>query len=337
MRLPCGAIIGWGGAQDFIYRMFRSKARYTAAMPKPAGPRPEPNQAQPTLAQLRLFVAVADEGSFSGAAESLGLSQSTLSEGVRALEKSLGQSLLLRGRAGVSLTPAGQAALGHARDALIAVQDLKLAADPAQAYAGKLVVATYRSLGQQILAPALALLRESHPELHVTILDASSDGHGGAELVRRAQADLALIEKPSEGGVRFEALLHDPYRVVMPATSAGPLTWEALRSKPLLLPILSTNQNYERLVAFLRAYHALSEQITEVAEDDVILSMVRYGMGYTIFPELGLGNLPSSLVSVPLPVPFERVVGLAVRPGRSGLPHIGALMGAIRAVARVDG
>ncbi len=292
---------------------------------------------EPTLAQLRLFVAVADAGSFSGAADSLGLSQSTLSEGVRALEKILGQPLLLRGRGGVSLTPAGQAAVGHARDAMIAVQDLQLAANPAQTLAGKLVVATYRSLGQQLLAPALALLAQAHAGLQVRILDASSDGHGGADLVRRGEADLALIEQPSEAGVRFEPLLHDPYRVVLPATdplASVPLTWEALRRRPLLLPMPSGHQNDTRLLAFLRAYHALSDQITEVAEDDVILSMVRYGMGVTIFPELGLGNLSPSLISLPLPVPFERVVGLTLRPGRSRLPHIAALTEAIRQVTK---
>lgn len=299
---------------------------------------------QPTLAQLRLFVAVVDEGSFSGAATALEMSQSSLSEGVRALERALGQALLVRGRGGVSLTPTGQAVLGHARDALIAVQDLQLAANPAQALGGKLVVATYRSLGQQLLAPALAVLAQAHPGLQVRILDAVSDGRGGAELVRRAEADLALIEQPSEAGVRFEPLLRDPYRVVLPASDPialgqQPLTWAELHRHPLLLPILNVHHNYGRVVNFLRAYHALSEQITEVAEDDVILSMVRYGMGYSIFPELGLANLPAGLVSVPLPLPFERVVGLALRPGRGSLPHIAALSSAIREVvaAQVEG
>ncbi|AWN23436.1 LysR family transcriptional regulator [Deinococcus irradiatisoli] len=283
-----------------------------------------------TLAQLRLFTAVVDEGSFSAAAAALGMSQSSLSEGVRALEAALGQSVLLRTRSGVSLTPTGQRVIGHARDALMAVQDLHLSADPARTLSGQLIVATYRSIGQQLLAPALARLHTRHPELHIRIIDAGRDGQGGQRFVRSGEADVGLIEAPDEAGLLFEALLHDPYVAVVPAGQAGTLTWERLKSQPLLLPPLS-GPAYRPVLDFLRRHQALSANITEVDEDDVILSMVEYGLGITIFPRLALGGLKPSLSVAALPEPLERVIGLVIRPGRATLPHVQALTEAVRA------
>ena len=286
-----------------------------------------------TLAQLRLFVAVADEGSFSSAAAGLGMSQSSLSEGVRALEAALGQAVLLRTRSGVTLTPTGLQVIGYARDALLAVQDLQLAANPARTLSGQLTVATYRSIGQQLLAPALAQLHAEHPDLHIRVLDAGRDGQGGQRFVQSGEADVGLIEAPdAAGGLLFEVLLRDPYLVVTRAGQPTPLTWGYLKVQPLLLPPLINPAN-QPVLEFLRSHQALSSNITEVDEDDVILSMVEYGLGITIFPRLGLAGLRPALVAVALPEPLERVIGLVIRPGRTALPHVQALAEAVRAQA----
>ncbi len=288
-----------------------------------------------TLAQLRLFTAVVDEGSFSAAAAALGMSQSSLSEGVRALEAALGQSALLRTRSGVTLTPTGQQIIGHARDALMAVQDLQLSANPARTLSGQLTVTTYRSIGQQLLAPALARLHALHPELHIRIIDAGRDGQGGQRFVLSGEADVGLIEAPDEAGLLFEALLHDPYVAVVPASQVGALSWAYLRAQPLLLPPL-VSPAYQQVLEFLRRHQALSRNITEVDEDDVILSMVEYGLGITIFPQLALGGLKPSLAAAALPEPLERIIGLVIRPGRAGLPHVKALTEAVRAQVRAS-
>ena len=270
-------------------------------------------------------MAVVDEGSFSSAAAELGMSQSSLSEGVRALEHALGQPLLTRTRQGASLTETGQQVIGHARDALLAVQDLQLAANPVQALGGTLAVVTYRSIGQYLLAPALARLHAAHPALHIRVLDAGRDKEGGQRFVLSGEADVGLIEAPDEaGGLLFEALLRDPYVAVLPRRLAGPLTWERLRAQPLLLPPLLTPA-YRQVLELLRSHQALSRNVTEVDEDDVILSMVEYGLGISIFPRLALGGLLSNsgrntaIVIEPLPELLERTIGLVIRPGRASL------------------
>ena len=69
----------------------------------------------PTLRQFEAYLTVVDEGSFTRAAQQLGVSQPGLSQQVAALERELGASLFGRLPRSVSLTPTGRALLPHAR------------------------------------------------------------------------------------------------------------------------------------------------------------------------------------------------------------------------------
>lgn len=289
--------------------------------------------AQPTLAQLRLFVAVADAGSFSEAAAELGMSQSSLSESVAALERALGHRLLRRSRAGVALTDAGWRAIEHARGALLAVGDLHLALAPDQALSGTLSVAAFRSLGMHLLAPTLAALRRAHPALQVRVLDAESDGHGGERLVQSGQADAGLIELPSAEPLLTWPLLQDEYQVVAPAGRGGPAPgWAELASAPLILPP-ADNTCHRRTRSWFAAHGVAVQNVSEVEEDAVILKMVEHGLGLTIMPRLAVEPLPAGLRALPLPEVLVRPLGVAVRPGRASLPHIAAFVSAIRVQA----
>ena len=67
------------------------------------------------LGQLRTFVAVAEAGTVSAAAERVFLSQSSVSEQLKKLEERAGQPLFVRSKQGVTATPAGAKLLDHAR------------------------------------------------------------------------------------------------------------------------------------------------------------------------------------------------------------------------------
>ena len=289
--------------------------------------------ARVTLAGLRVLVAVAEAGSFSEAAAELGMSQSTLSEAVATLERALGQPLLRRSHGGVQPTPAGERALEHARYALLAVSDLHLAVLEEHSLSGTLNIAAFRSIGMHLLPPALARLRRDHPGLQVRVLDAEADGSGGQQLIMRGEVDAGLIGLPADQPLLIWPLMHDDYLAVFP-TSRGirPVSWAELAAQPLILPPYH-DSCHRRVMGHFRAHGVGLPTITEVGEDDVILSMVEHGLGITVQPRLAVTPLRPGLVALPLPAPLTRELGVAVRPGRAGLPHIRAFVEAVRAQA----
>lgn len=121
--------------------------------------------ALPTLTQLKFFLAVMDAGSFSAAAAELGVSQSSLSESLKALEKTVDQALLRRSRQGIGLTPAGQRTLSHARATVSAAQDFMLAARSGQNLSGTLKIVTVRSAATHLL-PSITLQPARDRGLH---------------------------------------------------------------------------------------------------------------------------------------------------------------------------
>lgn len=285
---------------------------------------------QPTLAQLRALIAVADAGGFSEAAAELNVSQSSLSEAVGKLEELVSRPLLRRTPTGTMPTPAGLRALAHARAAIQASSDVLLAAQDDGQLTGLLRVATFRSTGTHLLPPVLAQFRAVHPGVTVKLLDGEADG-GGEIQVRRGKADLALVVGDELPGLRLTPLLLDEYLFVAPPSrGTHPVTLEELGQSALLLPP-GHNSCSQRVLSYLEPLGMLPECITEIDQDSVILGMVGHGLGITVMPRLALEPAPPGLVVLPLPETLSRPLALAVLPHRANLPLIRAFTQALTA------
>lgn len=127
---------------------------------------------------LRLFISVADTGSFSAAAELLGISTSVVSRGIAALEAELGIRLLKRSTRRVALTEAGSLYLIRVRSLLAELEDtnrsLKQPNTPA---AGRFRIAAPTALGLALIAPAIADFMASQPNvvIQLDLLDRTID------------------------------------------------------------------------------------------------------------------------------------------------------------------
>jgi DNA-binding transcriptional LysR family regulator len=175
-----------------------------------------------SLRQLLSFRAVADEGSFHGAADALDYTQSAVSQHVMALETALGVRLFdrSRGRRTVALTEAGELLLRHVRTITDRLQAAR--ADLA-AYAagetGSLRVGIYQSVGARILPAIIGRFAEEWPGVDVQLFEAVSD-QGLLEYVEPGRLDLSFGVLPLSPGP-FEAveLLSDPFVLVTAASS----------------------------------------------------------------------------------------------------------------------
>ena len=144
------------------------------------------------LRQLEYLVAVAEEASFTRAAQRVHISQSGVSAQVRQLEQELGADLLDRSGRVVTLTQAGEAALAHARAALGATAALRQAVDDVTGLLrGRLTVGMVTACTITALFDALDGFHRAHPGVTLTLIEGSA-----AELADQARSgalDLALI------------------------------------------------------------------------------------------------------------------------------------------------
>jgi DNA-binding transcriptional LysR family regulator len=150
-----------------------------------------------SLRQLEYFVTVVDEGSFTGAADVLHVSQPGLSHQIQALERELGGPLLERLPRKVRLTPAGRTALPHARASLAHAQRASSAARRASGVeTGELHVGTLYSISTGILPGALHTWRRSYPNLQVHLVEFRHTDDLIAAM-EAGQADVAVGPTPA--------------------------------------------------------------------------------------------------------------------------------------------
>jgi DNA-binding transcriptional LysR family regulator len=172
--------------------------------------------------RLLTFREVARQGSFSRAAAALALSQPAVSQQVGALERELGTSLLVRGRAGTVPTPAGELLLAHA-DALAA--RLELADTQMDALvAGErhaLRLGAFPSALATIVPAAVNALRAEEPALEVTIAEGRVDELTAAVQAGRLDAAVcfqdAAAPRHEHDGLRRVELVEEPMLAILPA------------------------------------------------------------------------------------------------------------------------
>jgi DNA-binding transcriptional LysR family regulator len=125
------------------------------------------------LRHLRSFVAIAEEQSFTRAAERLWVAQPGLSTQIRRLEKELGIKLFERHARGVALTDAGEAFLGRARAALAAADDARaLGSDLASGLAGAIRLGIATGLGSDVVPAFLDDFARARPDVELTVVEA---------------------------------------------------------------------------------------------------------------------------------------------------------------------
>lgn len=174
-----------------------------------------------SLTALRVFRTVAEQGTFTAAAASLGYTQSAVSRQIASLERAAGAELLERRRDGVRLTPAGRVVMRRATVVLdeIDATARELSGLPGQA--GTVRLGWFPSAGAVLVPRALAALRRTDPGLQVV----SREG-GTPALVRALRAgslDLALLASMP------------PFRP--PDTESPPLVLQTLTERALRLAV----------------------------------------------------------------------------------------------------
>jgi LysR family hydrogen peroxide-inducible transcriptional activator len=271
--------------------------------------------------QLRYFVAVAEEESFSRAAAKVRVAQPSLSQQIRKLEAEVGQRLFDRLPRSVVLTEAGRCLIDYARQILALIGDARRCVDELKGeVAGKVAVGAIPTIAPYVLPELVVTFQEHYPEVTLEIVEDVTEG-----VTRRIEAgelDVALAStcRPSPT-LRRESLGTEPLLVLVP--EKHPLAkkdfveFDDLKSLRFLL---------------LHEMHCLSQQVNHLLESrrlrpeialagsqlSTIANMVAASIGVSIVPQMMVKHHATpGCVSLPFapPVP-ERELNLLCNPLR---------------------
>lgn len=147
------------------------------------------------LSQLRYFLEVRSRGSLTAAAKALRVSQPTLTVAIQRLEKSLGTTLLLRSRSGVTLTTTGRALAQDAEEMLAVLARAEARISGLEdSDVGRFVIGCHEPLGAYFLPPLLRSLYAKHPGLEPTLWNAPSAAVRDGVVAR--DIDFGLVVNP---------------------------------------------------------------------------------------------------------------------------------------------
>src|SRR6266516_4766951 len=282
------------------------------------------------LRHLDTLLAIADEGSFTAAADVLSTVQSNVSEQVRQLEEELGADLLVRGRRGAMPTECGAAVLERARRIrreLEAMQaDLSMLQGLRTGHASLGIVGT----ASRWMIPALvADLRSEAPGVQLRINEGASE-RLASEVLAGELGQAVVTEPMTSPRLEVEHLLDETLVGLVPAGASDlgpePVPLARLAELPVILPPVGNPLRREVDDAAAAAGLTLSVPV-EVEGIRLIADMVAAGGGASVLPETAIPPELAGVRRVAL-----RVVPFARRPGRAGRrPPVG---GAPRAGVR---
>lgn len=288
------------------------------------------------LAQLRTFVAVVRHGGFTKAGSALGLSQSTVSAHVKALEIEAGARLLERGRKQLRPTREGELVLRHAERSIAAQEVLltELAAQRAGT-GGYVDIAASSVPAEWLLPAAIAELRASHPGVSVRVTAMNSARAAAA--VANDEFDLAFIgSRPNDHRLEIGQVAEDHIILVAPNPCPFELPEGARRLDGVPLVGRTTGSGTYAAIESLLARHGPQNErtyVVEVSSTQATKACVLEGIGLgflsrrAVESELASGTLCALELEG---LPFVRPLYVAARRGSTPSKAVLALLDAVR-------
>ena len=272
--------------------------------------------AQPTVRQLRTFLAVVEAGSISTAARALNLTQPAASQQLRELERALHIRLLERAAGKVLPTSAGAALLEPARRVQTAIDDaVAAAAAHRSGEAGRVRLGSGATACIYMLPPVLAAVKQRMPALEIVI--ATGNSAEMAHRVELGELDIALITlpAPSSRALTVTRLTTDPLVALLPVNrvpASAALSATQMASLPLIL-YEAGGTTRSVIDAWFRQAGVRPSPIMQLDSIETIKVLVSSGLGASIMPRLALAAPPVATVVKPLRPAITRQLGIVLR------------------------
>lgn len=292
------------------------------------------------LRHLQYLLAVVEHGTFTKAAEVLHVSQPTLSQQIRSLERTVGVPLLDRTGRTVRPTDAGEVYVGHARGALRELAAAEQAVrDVEDLSRGRLRLGVTPTFTAYLVGPLVAALHARHPGLDLGVREATQEHIGEALLAGDLDAGIGFAGDPVPGVTAEPLFLETLGLVEATGTRSGtktridaaplPVTELAGRDLALLAGDFATRA---RIDTYFAEQGVTPRVVVEADSALALLEIVRGGTLATVLPDAVTLDGPG-LTHVPLSPPLpHRTAALLTRSGG----HRSAALRAFEALLRTQ-
>ena len=243
-----------------------------------------------SLRQLQYFVGVCEQGTVSGAAQKLSISQSAVTEAIKDLESDLGVSLFERHSRGLNMTHRGQQFLRHATTILANVSNARQAfQDADDTVSGDLHLGVTSLVAGYVLSDILARYRRAYPEVQVTAIE--DNGEYLEHLLIGGELDVAVTiisNLRDRMALQAEILEVSPYRLWLPLghrlSGLESISLADVSSEPLIM--LTVDEIEEATVKLLGAFGAKPNVAFRTRSVEAVRSLVATGAGVALLPDL---------------------------------------------------
>jgi LysR family hydrogen peroxide-inducible transcriptional activator len=256
--------------------------------------------------QLRYFVAVAEEGNFSHAAEREHVSQPSLSQQILKLEAELNQQLFDRLPRSVVLTEAGRRLLDYAREILTGIADARRSVAALEhEVAGRLAVGAIPSIAVYVLPRLIGRFQRAYPKVTFELFEDTTDKlaqrleDGTLDVVLATSGDnTPTLARHSLGKESLLMLVPEKHRLARRKT----IKWTDLASEKFLL-LHEAHSLSIQVRQLLAANHLNPEIVLQGAQLVTIARMVAAGLGVTVIPQM---MVETEFITGCIAVPFAR-------------------------------
>jgi LysR family hydrogen peroxide-inducible transcriptional activator len=257
--------------------------------------------------QLRYFVAVAEEGSFSRAAAREHVAQPSLSQQIQKLEAEIEQRLFDRLSRTVVVTEAGKCLLEYARKILLEIAETRRCLDDLQhEISGRLAVGAILTMAPYVLPKLIGKFQARYPKVVLEILEDTTE-HLAARL-EEGTLDIAIMSTCQQSPVLKPHLLgKEALLVLLPKQhqlgKKKKISWSDLKSEKFLL-LHEVHCLSAQVCRLLASNNLRPELALRGAQLTTIAQMVATGIGVSVVPQMMVEHeLPSGCVALPFTPP----------------------------------
>lgn len=273
-------------------------------------------------ARCKAFLAAAESGTLTAAADALGYTPSGVSQLITALEEDLGFRLLDRTRKGVRLSREGERMLPMVRQFVQYEEDLYEMAENINGLStGSVTIASYLSIATFWLPEVIRAFQTDYPKIDIRLME------GNWTQIREnlvsGKADVAVLTYDETDDFEWIPLAEDEMVAVLPHDH--PLAGEDVyplrkcMEEDFIMPGLGRDVD----VVHLLEKHGLHPHIKyETTDSMVMLSMIRSGLGMSVINRLTTGRWADDIAILPLDPPSTMTFGIAMQKERSQSPAV---------------